>query len=598
MSLIQSGASSMRRFAAPAVAVTMTLAAFTPATIAQVPDIVKMAPAGTEIFIGTSNLTDLDKQFEQLLTAIELNNMIPFSPLDMFGEMGMDPASLDFTRPAGIAMLPGVFDQNRNQEEPPPMLMFLPVEDYGQWLASLDPNADTAGIATIDMGDPDNPGYARKVGSYAVVGPHKNNVEAYKAGDVAANHISTRMGTVGAELAARCQLFAVIDLSSLSEMRHEIIDEMTRGIEDSMGGMGAMGAPGMDPAQIAEMNRAIIEMFFDEATTAAAGVRFSDRGVAFDFAIQTKEGSEVGATIPGEANARNLLSNFADAPFMMAMSMDMKGIQFGKLMDIMNDRLNLAALQGNNTGSGMETWRDADGVGMAIYPSPAGLFGGALSKSVFLLTGNTEKLMQTMQEATEAADGNDTNGILVTTEYKKNVREIAGHQADTYAVKMKFPPELMMAQQQIAMVYGPGGLQGYVVAVKNGVIQTMSRNSEVVEQTIAAMNGEGKNLGANRVLAAADELLPANPMMKMYIGLGTISEQVGPLVAMAVPGLNLEELAAMPPLAMAMGAADGGIVGSFAIPAPVLKTAAEMAQQFGPMGGGVDVGAEEEPPLF
>jgi len=570
-----------------------------PITLAQGTEVLSVAPKDAKIFVGTASLGDLDKNWKALMTAIEMDAMMPFAPTDLLGQAGLDAASLDKTRSVGLAVM-----SLDDEVIEPPILVLLPVTDYGQWLSSFGPDVQAEGVAEIEtpMG---MPAYVRGAGKYAVMSPTKALVEAYSPQENAAAHYKKRVGAVGAGVIERAQVFAVVDFESLAPLKQQIIEGMTEAISEQMAMAGAMGMGLPMADQVSEMNAALVSMLLDECSAVVAGMRFSERGMAMDFAIQTKEGSEIGALLPGAAESRNLLTGLQDAPFMFAMSLDYGGVKIGPLMDALRGRLGLdedaagddAAQPGMMPMSNI--WRNTDGVAMAVYPSPGGLVGGLLSRSIFMMSGDSARIMTMFRELmsqTTTAEG--MGGVQVSAEYTPDAAEIAGVKADAYAVRMSGPPEMTAQIQQMQqMVYGPAGLQGYVLPVKGGIIQTTSRNSELVEKTLASMRGEAPGLGANRVLAAVDAMLPPNPSMRFYLGLGAISNTVGPLLAMGVPGLDIAELKALPPIGMGASIAGGGLVGSMVVPAPVLKAIAEMAQQFGPDLMGGEEG-EEEPPLF
>lgn len=570
-----------------------------PITRAQGTEVLSVAPKDAKIFVGTASLGELDKNWKALMTAIEMDAMMPFAPTDLLGQAGLDAASLDKTRSVGLAVM-----SLDDEVIEPPILVLLPVTDYGQWLSSFGPDVQAEGVVEIEtpLG---TPAYVRGAGKYAVMSPTRALVEAYVPQENAAAHYKQRVGAVGAGVIERAQVFAVVDFESLAPLKQQIIEGMTEAISEQMAMAGAMGMGLPMADQVSEMNAALVSMLLDECSAVVAGMRFSERGMAMDFAIQTKEGSEIGALLPGAAESRNLLAGLQDAPFMFAMSLDYAGVKIGPLMDALRGRLGLdedaagddAAQPGMMPMSNI--WRNTDGVAMAVYPSPGGLVGGLLSRSIFMMSGDSARIMTMFRELmsqTTTAEG--MGGVQVSAEYTPDAAEIAGVKADAYAVRMSGPPEMTAQIQQMQqMVYGPAGLQGYVLPVKGGIIQTTSRNSELVEKTLASMRGEAPGLGANRVLAAVDAMLPPNPSMRFYLGLGAISNTVGPLLAMGVPGLDIAELKALPPIGMGASIAGGGLVGSMVVPAPVLKAIAEMAQQFGPDLMGGEEG-EEEPPLF
>lgn len=560
---------------------------------ADLPDVLSAAPKDVKIFIGTTSLNEVDKNWKQLLTAIEMDNAMPFAPSDVFGEMGVSISTLDLTRSIGIGLM-----SFEDGGDAPPFIMLLPVNDYAKWVANFDPGTSAVGVAEVTMPTGET-AYIRSAGKYAVLSPRKDLAESYAAQDNAAAHFKQRIGAVGIGVIERSQMFAIIDFDGVAEHRQEIVTGISEMISDQVAQMGAMGMGmpmGEDPGKMSE---ALVGMIIDECSGVVAGVRYGERGLALDMAVQTRDGSEIGALMPGTARPSNLLSNFEDAPFMFAMSMDYGGIKVGSLIDLVKKRLGIepaGAGAAPNMMSNTAIWSDANGMATAIYPSLGGLSAGLLSRSITMLSGDSAKITATLKETMKGMDGTEQNGMQMTTTYEAGAKQIGGIDADTYSVKMILPPEMMQMQQAMSMIYGPAGINGYILPVKGGVLQTTSRNATVIEKALAVINGEAAGMGSNKGLAAVDQMLPPNPSMRFYIGLGAISQTVGPMAAMFVPGLDLEELGALPPLGLGASIIKGGFAGSFVVPAPVIKTIAEMVQQYAGGMGGEE--GDEEPPLF
>ncbi len=565
-----------------------------PQVQADLPEVLSAAPRDVKVFFGTTSLNEVDKKWKQLLTAIEMDGAMPFAPSDLFGEMGVSLSSLDLTRSIGVGLMS--FDTEGDE---PPFIMLLPVKNYTEWVANFGAGTSTDGVAEVTMPTGET-AFIRSAGAYAVLSPRKDLTEGYAVQDNAAARFKQRIGAVGVGVIERSQMFAIVDFDGVAEHKQEIVSGISEMVSQQVAQMGAMGMGMPMGEDVAKMNEALVGMIIDECSGVVAGIRYGDRGVAIDLAVQTRDGSEIGALMPGSDKPRNLLANFEDAPFMFAMSMDYGGVKVGSLIDLVKKRLGVEAAEAGDQPNVMPNtaiWRDASGVATAVYPSPGGLFAGLLSRSITMLSGDSAKLTATLKDTMASMNGTEqAGGIAVTTTYEPAAKQIGGIDADTYSVKMVVPPEMMQMQQAMSMIYGPAGMQGYILPVKGGVLQTTSRNAEVVEKALAVINGEAAGMGANKGLIAVDQMLPPNPSMRFYIGLGAISQMVGPMAAMAVPGLDLEELGALPPLGIGASIIKGGFAGSFVVPAPVIKTIAEMVQQFAGGMGGEE--GDEEPPLF
>ena len=601
------------------------------------PDVMSALPEGTHAALVTKRLGDVEKHWNEFMTAIDLGAMVEnFSPLDFLAShLGLDASALDREGAMAVAAV-GAANWEEGQETP--ILALLPVKNYTQWLVSLGvtppANAQADAIQEITLAavaeghgdEAGGPWFARPAanGKYAVISPDRAVIEGYTPDAKAPEAFSKRAGDVGASLAQRCDIVALLNFEALEDMKESFAQGLTQGMSEQMAQMSAMGMAVPTAEQMEALNAAFVDLLIDETSAGVAGLRFGERGIAFDLALQTREGSEMGKLLPGVGEPRNLLNKFQDQPFLMAMTIDMKAVKVDQLVDLLKRRLNLEALLGAAAEAGTadagggagaapggqgripglmpsaDFWTHADGMAMVIYPSPAGMMGGLMSQSVSFLSGDPDQIRQSVREAMEEMNGSEANGIAMTTEYTAGFKEIGGVMVDAYAVKMKVPADQMQVQQQIAMIYGPAGLRGYLIPVEDGVLQTTSRNDQLALAALNAYKAEdGTGLGANKTLAAVDQLLPASPMLRGYIGMGAISSQIAPMAAMMGMQLDAEELAALPPIVMGASVEDGGVVGSFAVPAPIIKAVAEIAMQMqGAMGEGDEGMEEEDPPVF
>ena len=130
---------------------------------------------------------------------------------------------------------------------------------------------------------------------------------------------------------------------------------------------------------------------------------------------------------------------------------------------------------------------------------------------------------------------------------------------------------------------------------------TMSRNSRLLESVIQSAK-ENDGLGSNPAVRAVDSLLSPNPSATFYIGIGAILEQISPMAAMFVPGLELDPntLRTIPPIATSLSIAGGGIQGTLAVPAPTIRFGARVANDLMQvqMGGGDTGEDDDEPDIF
>lgn len=538
------------------------------------PGFMSMVPSDAQIVICARSLDNLDSHWGEFLDAIDMAGLVG-TPSDTLSEMDFDPSTVDTGRTMGAVIYGDSWDADQ-----PPMLVFMPVVDYGDWLAELD---STRGDVTDEILFPDveEAVYSRSVGSYAVMGIDQALVASYKADEAGANKIKGVVGAGGRSILDQSDVAFLIDFEGMADMMRPRIEEAMANFDPMM--MGAAMGGNVNEQEIEAMMTmyaSILDMAIRDSSGAAFGIRFNGKGFVTDMALQFKPDSLAAKCFPGAEAPRNLLSNFQDEAFLIAADLDLKAADLKGLKSYVETQLAEAGIEmpDSKAPTAMSMWEDADGMAMVIYPSPAGLMGGMLNQMATFYAGDASKIRQKMMSSITEMDGLEAEGITVMTEYAEQSEEIDGTTVDTYKVQQRFAPEMAQMQQAQAMMFGPAGLRGYVASVDGGVVQTVSRNKMLLKNLIASSGGRG-GLNANEGLTAVNSMLPANAVGHFYVGIGAIMNQVGPLVGMAVPGLDLDAMRSLPPLGGAMAVKDGGFHGAFVLPAPILKTVMQVGMQ-------------------
>ncbi len=571
-----------------------------PTATADWPTIVDAMPNDAQAVICTQPLLDVDDHWDDFIAAIDFGGLGmmpgPLSALEMFG---MDLDSMDFSRSAGLAVF-----KDRWDGDVPPILVFVPVSHYDNWVGSFESFPVEGDIQKIGFVDGEQ-WFVKGVDGFAVCGLDQELVVDYKAaGD--GGKWQQLIGTQGKKVVGRNDISVMVDFDGLDEVLKPAMNEMFKDLSEQMA-MG-MSMSGGDPAQAEEMiaaYKAIIDLVFEQGSGGTVGVNFSDLGASFDLGVQWKEDSAIAAAFPGTDNPANFLNHFVMDPFMFAVTMDLTAFDMDALETTFGNGA-FASLMAGTPGmdTAMDLWKNAGGGAMTAYVSPGGLTGGLLNSSATFIRGDTDKLMSGMQEMMTSMNDQEVQGITYETAYDAGVTEVGGVAVDSYTMKMNMPANMMGANQAIGMMYGPAGLRGFVAPTKDGIFQTVGQNRVLLQKLIAASKGDGKTLNESKMLASVDKMLSADPVMRGYFGLGPVGAQFAPMAGMFLPNLDVDAamLTELPPIGMSMSVSDGGFSLSFATPAPLIKKVGEISMSVqGGMGGGGEPGDnqdEEEPPLF
>jgi len=571
-----------------AVAMTMT----TPTVEAGGwPKVMSQMPADTQIAIGAESFSMLDQHWSLFIKTIELDVLGVPNPSDALMNMGPSAQYIDKTQSFGIA-----FVKDQWEAEFPPLLVYLPVSDYTGWVESLSTGEEN-GLHLLDLGDGED-WYARHMGSYAVMGLNSELVSECKPGTGNMKKFQALAGDLGTSVITKNDIVAFIDMEGLDAVVAPKLDEMMAGFEDGLQ-MAQMYGGGFDIDQARSgiaYYRAALELSLEEGQCAVFGARTGTKGIVIDTAMQWKPESKLAKLFAGTKKPRNLLDRFDPDSYMMAMSIDFKGLDFEGLFSMLKERVpeDLQEFQSNSPTSAWDIWNKADGFGFVLYPSPGGLMGGLFNAAVTVMTGDVPAMRAGMEKTFAEMNEMEMNGITYTTEYGKDAAQIDDLTVDTYSMQMRFPPELAQAQQGVTMMYGPAGLRGYVVPTDDALIQTMSRNKVIVRKMLTAQNGENV-LSQDATLKTIDNLFPANPAVRGYIGIGAIVSQVSPMVGMFLQGVDFDVMSDVPPIAFASSISNGGVHKTLVIPAPLIKSVSEVVmqiQQSGLMYPGGDMEGE------
>lgn len=585
----------------PAVVFTSTaMSALATGQQSEWPAVLAKMPANTQVAFMARSFADQDRNWGQFLTAVELNAFGIPNPSDVLAALGPALEHVDRNAPVGVAMIKG-----HMEDEMPPFLVFLPVSNYEGLADTLSTGVEN-GLNIMDFGDGDT-WYARQSGGYAVLGMNEGIVSNYSDADNALARFSQLAGPSAAEIARQSDVAVAVDFDGLAELVNPLLDEAATAFNEQMQMVQAMGmGANVEQAQMTmALFREAVEIIMEDGQCVVVGASTGAKGVRIDSNMSWKPDSTIGKFCMGGHEARNLLSRCDGDPYLLAISMDLKGMNIAGFLESVMTRLpeDLQNLEMLKTSPAIEKmWGMADGTAMVLYPSPAGIMGGALSGLATVYTGDGAKLRDSMRSLFTDMNGKTRNGATFATEYAENAAEIEGISVDSYSVQMQLPPELAQANQVISMMYGPGGMRGYIVPIEDGIIMTASRNKVLVRKMLTAQDGEAAGLAADDQIKAVNKMLPDNAVFRAYLGVGTLTQWVGPMVAMFLPGVDFSAMADLPPIAMAAAVESNSIRKTLVIPAPLIKGAVRIGMQmqaaqmgFGPGG---DDDEEDEPPLF
>ncbi|MFG0330033.1 MAG: hypothetical protein ACF8PN_09065 [Phycisphaerales bacterium] len=558
--------------------------------MAQWPAMLSKAPADAQIIVAVDSMSEVNEHWKSFIDAIGLGGMPVGQPSDMFVDAGFNMESIDLDGSFGIVVL-----KDRWENDEPPMVALIPVSDFDGFVASMGGSADGDLFVGAIEGESI---YAKNLDGHAVLSPSRDLVANYTTGEDVQDHFEQRLGTLGEEVVQASDIIIMVDPAGLDQV---ILPAMRQQMTE-MGAMAA-GMGGANPADIEEM-QAAAETFVTEMINQTDGLIFgvsmNGDGLAFHKSVQWKKDGSIAGFFTGDGDSIELLEHFPNKPYIFAFAADLDAADLMGLGDYLKTKMreiNPDLAEKPDTAT-TQLYRQAEGAAGVLYPSPAGIMGGLFNQMVLLYAGDNDELREIMKQSITEMNGQEIEGASYTTSYESEVEEVAGTTVDKYQVRMRFPPEMMQAQQAVSMMFGPAGMRGYVAEFDGGVIQTLAMNKVLLGSMLEEAGGLSDGLAENDMIESVNSLLPEEAIMRFYLGAEGIMSMAGPMLAMAIPGANMDAFTGTPPIAGAVESENGALHAVMVIPAPLIKTAVEFGMQ-AQMAADPDAGgADTDEPLF
>lgn len=465
-------------------------------------------------------------------------------------------------------------------------VMLLPVTGYNEFVTGR--GGVGAGVEEIEFGGQSV--FVKKINdSYAAMSDRDDFLEMWEPANGHLEAHASAIGSRSLSAAESADLFIVGSIASLAEDWRQSYEGM-KGMAMMFGGPeAAQGFGAIDP---------LVGAFLTDAQTGVVTFDFAADGVTARMLSKFKEGSMLGGLFQGKSSTEGLLARLPDMPFALATAYDTSapGMQsiLGMMQEGMGDEI---AGQGRAM---MDMMNNSSGGAMVLgAPSMQEMSIGAgafVRSAAYYRSDEPGKLQKALAEGMKIADGQRTeqNGLVITTNtsYRPEARVIDGVTVDEWGVTTNIEGEAneqaMQTQMAMSMMFGSNGLGGYVAPTENGVVMTMSRNSQMLTQTLeSASNGGG--LGTNQSIETISAKLPGNRALEVYIGVDHL---------LGIGAAFLGDIPEMPPVAIVAASGDGTAEIALHISPVVISKGMELGMMFGGMGGpGMDFedGGEDGP---
>ncbi|MBX3316074.1 MAG: hypothetical protein KF902_04325 [Phycisphaeraceae bacterium] len=575
------------RLARSLVAFAVPLTVALPA-LAGLPGAIDRLPTDALAVISIRSVSELKADLDQMG-----NKLPPLKEALASGPIGMILAipGMNAEGSVAAAFVGSELDFDADQ---PPMVAVIPVKDAKQFFTGIGASA-SGDTYTADFDG--NPAYLRDIGGgFVAMAPTAELLASFdgKPGKGAAH--SKRLGSNGSALAETADLLVFADLAKLKPM----IDQGMAQMKQQMEMVAMMAGPqGDQMKQTSAMIETIANILTSQGDLAIMGTTLSAAGVAMDFGAQFKEGTDAFKALQVKGDSMKPLTRLPNVPYLFAMSADISSPAMKNMLTAMN----AMQAQGSSFLPGAEMMDKLNAMSFVLGTSPALMGGGLFANSVvFHQTNDAPGLLATTKDVMAKMNNTSANGMKLATTYKQADTTIGGTPVDSWAVRMSVDPNdpnAMMAQQGMQamfMIWGPtAGPSGYLAPSKNGVVQTLSKNSMLLEKSLQVAS-DGNGLGADKTLAATATQLPSDRSAEMYLGVGEIIKTAAGFAAMMGMPMEFAVKDNLPPVGMSMSTSGGAASGRLFVPMDVITTVADIQKQMqGDMGDPMDDGDGSKP---
>ncbi len=536
---------------------------FAPAIVlADVPPALDRCPADAPMFVSIKSVSAFHSSLNTMATTLK----VPEDALQGLKKAG-DVLKLAGLNPEGSAAVAVLSLEDKGG--PPPLVMVIPVKDYAAFAKGL--GGLGSGVEKVKFEDED--AYVKDLGNgFAAMSPTQELADKFEGKSGHGKDIEALMGPTGKSISESCDAFLVTNMAAVGPMMKEGLEDF----KNQMEMMAAMAGGGANKASF-DMINAFMDGFVRDASAGLVGFKATEAGLKIDLGAQFKEGSPFAGYLSTKGKTGSLIGSLPNQAFLFALSMDTSSPGFKQIAKniVENSKKDPEAAKVMSGMNPLESIDKIDGLAFCWGQTPALMGGLFLNTSMFAKTSDPAAYVKTMRDGFGNINGKTLQGMTYQSSYEAGGGKVGDKTVDSWSLKMtpdKDNPQSAQIAQAMMMMFGPGGLGGYVAQTDNGVVLTYGKNSDLMGKALeAAKSNNGLNAEAGVKAVAAQ--LPADRTLEAYIGVKSLMETaIGFMGMMGAGPANFEVPADLPPIGMGGISQGGGMRFSTFVPTKVLTT--------------------------
>lgn len=465
------------------------------------------------------------------------------------------------------------------QTSDPVVVALVPVSDFG---ALTQGRAADNGVVRLDI--PDREVFVRDLGDgHAALSDNAAAVRAFDAAKGRLKAHTDRVGAAGGRVVSDAEVSIIANADALRPFLGQGVEGLKQQGEMLAMMVGEQAGAGVNTTA------GIAEQIVRDLSATVVGLTITDAGMTYDLALQFTEDSPSAVFFTKPGSTAGLLDRLPAQRYMFAAAFDTSSPTFAKLGEVIEEwqkNAHHAPKPGAGQLSLSELSKLSQGMSI-VMGTPPGLMGGGLftNTTQFVKSSDPAAYKAAVINAMKAVGEQATEGVTMTSTITPDAVTIDGVSLTAFGISIKVDPAAAGAMPGMdpsmitQMIFGPtGGPTGYIAALDNGVVQTMTQGPDMTRRALAAAKGTN-TLGANDRVKRVAGKLQKDRIAEVYIGVDEILNTVGPTLMMFGALPDFQPIAAIDPIALGLSTDAAGFSARAFLPSDAFQAISKMIPQ-------------------
>lgn len=539
------------------------------------PEVLKQIPQNADVVVLIPSLAGLDSKVAKLAVTFGSQEQLLQAPLQSIKLFMNLSEGLDDNGSAAVVLsnipLPGGAAQ-------PDMLVLLPVSDYAKFVGNFGVTP-AAGLTAVEWQG--NSAFVKQAGKFAVLSNSQAVAEKFVAPSQAS--VLKTAGLLGSQSVLGGDVVVFADLTRLAPMVRPLVQLGAMQMKQEM----TNNAP--EAAAVLPMVDTMVgavDAILRDAQSAVVSLDASDDGIGLSVSFQFRADSELAKQFAKAPATEPQFNRLPAKPYLMAWSSNTSTIPYITWMETLSksfpkDVPGMEAMQSIMTTS-IESAKAMGDEAQSVWLAPnlaAGTAGFFNMLQVYP-SKDPKATLAAYKKVFEKMNNLELGqGISYQTSYADNVMQVDGLNVDQFKMRINLPADQTAALGPAAAIFG-SDMGGYAVAASGAAVFATGADPVSLKEAIAAAAGKDAGLEGDKGIASVRSKLMKHRFAEMYLGVGTIVSFANQFLQLVNPEMVIDAPADLPPLAMSLSVADGGMGMRLYVPMPIITTGKKVYDKF------------------